>query len=851
MDSNAVDSSTGNDTSPPTKNPHRRVKVYMLNIERAWDDKGTGHVSCAYIDRLSGMALIVRSEDDENSVILESKVCPDTTYQKQQETLICWSEKEQELALSFQLVDSCSEIWEKICDVQGRDPGDSGPDDSLQDSRDDDHPEDPYAANSMVELPTPDLRHLPDIQALFNEYIQGGAVQWRVDKLSASIESEGYISKLLDLYSMCDDLENTEALHQLYSIFKTIFMLNRNSLFEILFSTDNLMKVVGVLENDPCKKSVVPHREFLEKKAIFHPVLALTNELLLDKIHQTYRVQYIQDVILPTPSVFDENLLSALNSFVFFNKCEIVKMLQDDEKMIKVMFQQLTDDETDDAARRDLVKFLKEMCTFSATLQAPDREAFFQMLAEMRLLDAIETLWNLEDADILSTTNDIFAYIVEANPSMVREFCLSEAKLGQDDLLLTKAIEQMQHDPDPELGGAVLLSVTIRLLIDPENMLANTTANGAPSMRTEKTEFLNYFYLHCMPVLITPFRAITKNPDSLTGDYYTAQLLNLTVELLSFCSEHHSYQFRVHMIKHEILKKVLCLLKSKHMFLALCAIRFLRKLINLKDDTYNRHIVQGNHLKAVCDAFLANGEKYNLFNSACIELFEYLKTESIGMIATHFVEVHYNSGFQDITYVKTFQQLKETFSPRPASSSGLEDPDSFDNMLAKTRRCRRDNNALEEEEEMWFDKDDEEEEGGGGDVTPPYRSSPDPDDRVGHVDTDPTFTLSLPKHPAKDEDEGAFTAGPKLARAISINLKSLISATDSPPRSPPSATYSLPDSSHTTPAAVAQIIDSAPSTALPASKVALVDYPDEDSDEEGDGDGLTASKRSRIEASNS
>ena len=63
-------------------------------------------------------------------------------------------------------------------------------------------------------------------------------------------------------------------------------------------------------------------------QAKFHPVLPLSNEALLDKIHQTYRVQYIQDVILPTPSVFDDNLLSALNSFIFFNKCEIVKMIQ-------------------------------------------------------------------------------------------------------------------------------------------------------------------------------------------------------------------------------------------------------------------------------------------------------------------------------------------------------------------------------------------------------------------------------------------------------------------------------------------------------------------------------------------
>ena len=56
---------------------------------------------------------------------------------------------------------------------------------------------------------------------------------------------------------------------------------------------------------------------------------------------------------------------------------------------------------------------------------------WLQMLAEMRLLDAIETLWNVEDPEVLYITNDIFSFIVEANPSMVREFCLSEAKLGQ------------------------------------------------------------------------------------------------------------------------------------------------------------------------------------------------------------------------------------------------------------------------------------------------------------------------------------------------------------------------------------------------------------------------------------
>jgi protein phosphatase-4 regulatory subunit 3 len=36
----------------------------MLNEERQWDDRGTGHVSWAYVERFKGMCLLVISETD-------------------------------------------------------------------------------------------------------------------------------------------------------------------------------------------------------------------------------------------------------------------------------------------------------------------------------------------------------------------------------------------------------------------------------------------------------------------------------------------------------------------------------------------------------------------------------------------------------------------------------------------------------------------------------------------------------------------------------------------------------------------------------------------------------------------
>lgn len=47
----------------------RRVKLYALNADRQWDDRGTGHVSSNYVERLKGISLLVRAEADGKSNI--------------------------------------------------------------------------------------------------------------------------------------------------------------------------------------------------------------------------------------------------------------------------------------------------------------------------------------------------------------------------------------------------------------------------------------------------------------------------------------------------------------------------------------------------------------------------------------------------------------------------------------------------------------------------------------------------------------------------------------------------------------------------------------------------------------
>lgn len=55
------------------------------------------------------------------------------------------------------------------------------------------------------------------------------------------------------------------------------------------------------------------------------------------------------------------------------------------------------------------------------------------------------------------------------------------------------------------------------------------------------------------------------------------------------------------------------------------AVRCVRSCIGVKDDFYNRQI-KGPVMRAVMEAFRANGQRNNLVNSAIIELVNFIAT---------------------------------------------------------------------------------------------------------------------------------------------------------------------------------------------------------------------------------
>ncbi|XP_040121289.1 protein PPP4R3C [Oryx dammah] len=619
------------------------VKVFFLNDDQQWEMLGKGHVSTIYVERLQGLCLLVQSELS-GLEILQSKINPDTPYQRRQGTLIVWSEAENHgMAISFPDETSCHEIWKDICHVQGKDPSTDITHDPLIESEDETSDD---MEDDELELPNCELGKLDQIAHLVTSVLTSPL---RRERLALLVGNEDFIKKLLQLFHTCEDLEDTEGLQNLHDIVKGMLFLNQAPLLEILFSDKYIMDVVGCLEYDPALAQRKRHREFLTQKVKFKEVIPIIDHVLLQKIHQTYRVQYIQDILFPIPSIFEENFLSTLTNFILLNKGAIVSMLQEDDKFLSTAFAQLRDKTTDDDTRRELLFFFKEFCAFSQTLVPENRNALFKTLTQLGILPALKIVMNMNDLQIRSAATDVFTYLVEYSPCRVQEFIIEDHQSEDSILFINIVIEQIFCDTDPELGNAVHLMEVLRALLDPNNMIT-------ASSHCEKSEFLHFFCKYCMNNFIEPLLSTTSA--------YIHDEDNI-VE-----SDENNKN-------------------------CLSAVRFMRTMIGLRDELLNHYIIKGNFFEPVVNALLENGTRYNMLNSAIVELFDYVRMENIKSLVAHIVEKFYAT-LKSIEYVQTFKGLKVKYEQEKELQNQVTK--NLYSVLYSQVFCT-DSSVLEEEEE--------------------------------------------------------------------------------------------------------------------------------------------------------
>ncbi|KAH7676544.1 Protein predicted to be involved in carbohydrate metabolism protein [Dioscorea alata] len=695
---------------PGSSNSLQRVKLYRLNGDGKWDDQGTGHVSIDFLERSGNLGLIVVDEED-NDTILMHPISSNEMYRRQEETIISWQDSETEVALSFQEASCCSYIWDHICGVQRNlhfsalSNLDVSPRPTIEtlEAAGCSHSNDESfnsANNELRELPSVEMSTLPLL--LKTVFECGVTDQIRVSELI--LQDPDFFPKLLDLFNMSEDLENVDELHMIFRLVKGIILLNSLQIFDRIFRDEFILDIIGCLEYDPEVPQVQRHRAFLKEHVIFKEAIPIKDPFVLSKIHQTYRIGYIKDVILPR--VLDEGTIATLNGIITANNAAVVSLLKDDNTFIQELFARMRSDSIPHESKRNLVLFLHEFCSLSRSLPLVQQLQLFRDLANEGVFDIITNTLQSDDRKLLLTGTDILILFLNQDPVLLRSYIIQQ----EGHTLLGLLVKGMMNDFGEEMHCQFL--EIVRILLDTYSLTASQRDTIVVEIFYEKhlDQLMDVIASSCPPKVSygrLHSHAVTK-----------PEILSNICELLCFCVLHHPYRIKSSFLSNNAIEKVLSLTHRREKSLVIAAVRFMRAIISRNDEHLHCHIVKNNLLKPIMDVFFENGNRYNMLHSVVLELFEYICKNVQENYKTLIVYI-FDSFWERLM---RFQHLGSIRAFRTKYEQSLENFGIKNTANAAGTKRRIDEQALEKEEAYFkenrslsgglvdYEDDDDEEE---------------------------------------------------------------------------------------------------------------------------------------------
>ncbi|OAL73075.1 hypothetical protein A7D00_2848 [Trichophyton violaceum] len=640
----------------PPLNDRKRVKVYELR-NNDWFDRGTGFCTGQITD--DEPKILVQSEDQPDRMLLETRISREDGYQKQQETLIVWTEQNgTDMALSFQEAEGCGVIWDFVRHVQQQ-LAPLGADDSLSDDAMDGLP-------SAIMLPPPDLTNLAEIEHLI---VGASATQPGRDAIARFVIQEQYILKLLPLVAVAEDLEGLADLHRLCNIMKALILLNDNTIIEQVVSDPVISAVVGALEYDPdFPTHKANHRQYLNDRSRYKEVVPIKDPIILRKIRHTWRLQYLKDVVLAR--ILDDPTFSVLNSLIFFNQVDIVQHLQTNTAFLCELFSLFAPESppADARKREDAVQFLHQCMSIAKNLQAQSRGNLFANLINHGLFSVIAFAVKHPTPALRTTGIDILVVLLDHDPITMRGYMLKA--FTDKKVSLTDTLIDLLHS-EADLGVKNQLADALKVLLDPQPQMQELRSGEVVKMRQGQQGGQGQAQIQPHPVadafmqnhfdssakrLFAPLTHLAEQEDLSGLSFQQVSLFAHLVEILTFFVRQHPIRSRSFIREESLIPRVAQLFTVTQKHLKLMALKFFRTLVSLHDTFYHAQLTHNNTFDLILNIVYETMPRDNLLNSACLDLFEFIKRENIKPIIGHVVE-RYREKIQNITYVDTFQNL--------------------------------------------------------------------------------------------------------------------------------------------------------------------------------------------------
>ncbi|KAF7302120.1 SMK-1 domain-containing protein [Mycena indigotica] len=463
----------------------KRVKVYEL-VGQRWVDQGTAFCFGEYQEETEQAHLIARSERNFADVILSTPIRASDVYQRQQDTLIVWTEPNgADYALSFQDPEGCLEVWNFICEVQQHITGLEATR-ALSSSPDIDAPvvTTPQLLRSG-QLPPPKFEILIDIERAVKGLPRQSAGRERICEHIMQVD---YIGTLIQLFKEAVELDIIDNLLGVSGLLQAILLLNDHNLYEHIITDELFPDILSILEYEPeFPMHKANYREFIEKQAHFHQPIPLNDATLQRKIHHTYRLQFLKDVVLAR--VLDDSTFNVLNSCIIFNQIDIINHIQADHGFLRDVVKLYVDEEMLVGAsaprktatttngtkspplppnelpnsngitpsahqprrssgayafappedltpeeiriRREVVYLLQSLCALGKNIQLPARMQLFRTLVDRAVLFAVQWALGLPENDpesrsVLSAGGEILTALLDHDAYGVRSHVLKQ-----------------------------------------------------------------------------------------------------------------------------------------------------------------------------------------------------------------------------------------------------------------------------------------------------------------------------------------------------------------------------------------------------------------------------------------
>ncbi|TKY84972.1 hypothetical protein EX895_006052 [Sporisorium graminicola] len=838
----------------------RRVKVYELKGE-TWFDRGTGYCAGVYDETVDEALLVARREEkcqflegidvpaeaeadpaepilgaatsedaptagaqkapttqpqpcqfvvvvsenlESEDILLASKVVKEEVYQRQQDTLVVWTEPTGvDMALSFQEAEGCNEVWEFLTEVQKHFMGLA--EEALTDSPPTTpNPHSPTgvlgmsASGSGLEpllnilgdykgLPEPSLANLEKIDAMLKDTTARGPMMR--EKLTTWLMEAHYIRKLVPFFHTVEELEALPSLHMLCTVMQTILLLNDSFLFEYILQDDVFLGVVGMLEYDPeFPRLKANYRDHLTQRARFKQVVDIGDPMIVAKIHQTYRLLYLRDVVLAR--VVDDPTVSILNSFIFFHQNDIVNYCCQSDHFLGELFRMLMSPDESEERRSEGVLFLQQLCAMGKLIQLPARISLYRTLTDWGLLNVLQYALECLGQTARNAAAEILMTIIEYDANSVRAHVVSQVELNARPLV-SMMIDMLHNERDP--GLKTQIAEAMRIIFDvatdggPLAAQAQVlSVQGLNKAKADPDRFLTWIYEAeigrlCSPFNTLPdFRVLSKGEKLPSQPRHRSALYGHLCDLLCHMIAHHSFRSQYFVLTSEISKKVGSLLHSREKFLRLSALRFFKYCLASNNQFTNRHFIKIELFSTILGLIEAEGDRNNLVASACLDFFEHMRRENMKTLISHCMERHGARMRQlaDLPHTAPcfsliVSQWEKNREPLPQSDAGNTSQRSGDaeekqRQQSEAGRGQSGIAAADAEEESYFQGEDE-------------------GDGKG-ADTRSTGTsISLVPY---DDDDDENEDGSEETSVAQVGLKRIVTPDSSPSSSPSSASPS-------------------------------------------------------------